>query len=376
MLLFGTITVWIALAALLASSALYIAAGARGRGTPRGLIVVRLARGLFILAALCIVAAAGTLGALLVTHRFDAAYVYEHSARGMAPLYWFPSFWAGQEGSFLLWAFWTALLGIVLACTSGPAENRVMPVYNSILVFLVGMLLIRSPFLPLDTQGGPVPLEGLGLNPNLENPWMVIHPPTLFLGFSSLAVPFSFALAALFHRSWQSWLRQAVPWALFGFSILGLAMMMGGYWAYEMLGWGGFWGWDPVENGPFIPWLGLIAFLHAAQIQRVKGGFHRTTLFFALIPFVTALYETFLTRTGILEKFSVHSFSTLGGNANNVLLAVLLLALAAALGTLAWRSRELRSTVKQLDVPASREFGHALRVPRPACVGSRTGPRS
>ena len=132
----------------------------------------------------------------------------------------------------------------------------------------------------------PRPTEGLGLNPNLENPWMVIHPPTLFLGFSSLAVPFAFALSALFWRDWDGWLRRALPWGLFGFAVLGLAMMMGGYWAYEMLGWGGFWEWDPVENGPFVPWMCLVAFLHAAQIQRVRGGFDKPTLFFAMLPFV------------------------------------------------------------------------------------------
>ena len=250
----------------------------------------------------------------------------------MAPLYWFPSFWAGQEGSFLLWAFWISVLGIVLATTSGKAERRVMPIYGSVLLFLVVLLAVRSPFVPLDTQGMPVPTEGLGLNPNLENPWMVIHPPTLFLGFSSLTVPFAFALSALFWRDWDGWLRRALPWGLFGFAVLGLAMMMGGYWAYEMLGWGGFWEWDPVENGPFVPWMALIAFLHAAQIQRVRGGFQKPTLFFGLLPFVGAMYESFLTRTGVLSDFSVHSFSELGGAANNLLIGGLLLAVFVSVG--------------------------------------------
>ena len=248
----------------------------------------------------------------------------------MSPLYYFPSFWAGQEGSFLLWGFWISALGVVLACTSGASERRVMPIYGAVLLFLVGMVTLRSPFLPtLDEFGLPAtPSEGLGINPNLENYWMVIHPPTLFLGFAALTVPFAFALSALFWRDWDGWLRRALPWGLFGFAILGLAMMMGGYWAYEMLGWGGFWEWDPVENGPFVPWMFLIGFLHAAQIQRVRGGFQRPTLLLALLPFCGALYETFLTRTGILDKFSVHSFSTLGGAANDVLLGALLLAVS------------------------------------------------
>ena len=351
--LFGTIVVWVALAAIVASLGFYLFGGAEG--AKRG-------RAAFFLAAGCVFAAAGTLGALLVTHRFDVSYVYQHSARAMAPLYWFPSFWAGQEGSFLLWSFWISVLGIVLALTSGKAERRVMPVYGSVLLFLVVLLTVRSPFVPLDTAGQPVPTEGLGLNPNLENPWMVIHPPTLFLGFSALTIPFAFALSALLWRDWDGWLRRALPWGLFGFSVLGLAMMMGGYWAYEMLGWGGFWEWDPVENGPFVPWMALLAFLHAAQIQRVRGGFQKPTLFFALLPFVGAMYESFLTRTGVLSDFSVHSFSELGGAANNLLIGGLLLSVFVSVGLLWRRSREIGAGESTLEVTNSREFGYTIAM--------------
>ena len=351
--LFGTIVVWVALAAIVASLGLYLFGGANG---------VKWGRAAFFLAAAGVFAAAATLGDLLVTHRFDVAYVYQHSARAMAPLYWFPAFWAGQEGSFLLWAFWISVLGIVLATTSGKAERRVMPIYGSVLLFLVVLLAVRSPFVMLDTQGMPVPTEGQGLNPNLENPWMVIHPPTLFLGFASLTVPFAFALSALFWRDWDGWLRRALPWGLFGFAILGLAMMMGGYWAYEMLGWGGFWEWDPVENGPFVPWMALIAFLHAAQIERVRGGFGKPTLFFALLPFVGAMYESFLTRTGVLSDFSVHSFSELGGAANTLLIGGLLLAVFVSVGMLWRRAREIQGGESTLDTTNSREFGYTMAI--------------
>ena len=362
--IFGTISVWTALAALILSMGSYLTACARRGAKDGGAAFVRVGRGAFVLAVLAVLGASAALGTLLVTHRFDVQYVYDHSARAMAPLYYFPSFWAGQEGSFLLWGFWISVLGLVLAWTSGPAERRVMPIYASVLLFLVGMVTIRSPFLPTVDQFGiqVTPTEGLGLNPNLENYWMVIHPPTLFLGFAGLTVPFAFALAALFWREWDGWLRRALPWGLFSFAILGLAMMMGGYWAYEMLGWGGFWEWDPVENGPFVPWMGLLGFLHAAQIQRVRGGFLKPTLLLALLPFSGALYETFLTRTGVLDKFSVHSFSTLGGVANNILLGGLLLAVAVSVGALLWRTKAVPKSENTTDDIQSREFGFTMAV--------------
>ncbi len=360
----GVACIWTTLAALLVSTVAYLVAAAR-RDTPgQGSGAARLGRAGFALAALSTFGTAAALGTLLLTHRFDIQYVYDHSARAMSPLYYFPSFWAGQEGSFLLWGFWIAVLGLVLAWTSGAAERRVMPFYSGVLFFLVGMLTIKNPFLPtMDQWGIPVmPTEGLGLNPNLENYWMVIHPPTLFLGFAALAVPFSFALAALCWREWDGWLRRALPWGLFGFATLGLAMMMGGYWAYEMLGWGGFWAWDPVENGPFVPWMGLLGFLHAAQIQRVRGKFLKPTLVLALLPFSGALYETFLTRTGVLDKFSVHSFSTLGGIANSVLLGVLLVSVFISVASLLWRYKALPKSEETTEEITSREFGFTMAI--------------
>jgi len=362
MLLLGTLLVWISVAAVAASVFAYLYAGAAGKGNRAvGDQWTRFGRVLFTVSVLCVIGSFADLGTLLVTHRFDANYVYEHSARGMAPLYWFPSMWAGQEGSFLLWAFWTGIVGVVLAKTAGASERRVMPVYSAVMVFLTSMLALHSPFLPLDTHGAPIPTEGLGLNPNLENPWMVIHPPTLFLGFASLGVPFAFGIAALI---WQddTWLKRTLPWALFGFSFLGLAMMMGGYWAYQMLGWGGFWGWDPVENGPLIPWLCLLGFLHAAQVQRTRRGLGPTTQILALLPFIAALYETFLTRTGVLQDFSVHSFSKLAGAGNTVLLCVLLGAIVASVGLLIWRRKQLSTSTSVWDAPASREFAFTLAV--------------
>ena len=362
--LIGTLTIWTAVAALILSMGSYLAACARRDASGNGALFVCVGRAAFLTAAAATLGTAAVLGTLLLTHRFDVQYIYDHSARAMSPLYYFPSFWAGQEGSFLLWGFWIAILGVVLVFTAGASERRVMPIYASVLLFLMGMLVIKPPFLPTtDSFGIQVsPAEGLGLNPNLENYWMVIHPPTLFLGFAALAVPFAFALAALGWREWDGWLKRALPWGLFGFAVLGLAMMMGGYWAYEMLGWGGFWDWDPVENGPFVPWMLLLGFLHAAQIQRVRGAFLKPTLLLALLPFSGALYETFLTRTGVLDKFSVHSFSTLGGSANSVLLGVLLAAVLASVGALAWRSKAIPKSESASDDLGSREFGYTMAI--------------
>jgi cytochrome c-type biogenesis protein CcmF len=366
---FGTISIWTALAALVASMTCYLTAGARRGAADGGAGWARAGRAAFLLAVAGVLSASVVLGTLLVTHRFDVQYVYDHSARAMSPLYYFPSFWAGQEGSFLAWGFWIAVLGVVLAWTAGPAERRVMPIHASVLLFFIGMLVVKPPFLPTTDQFGiqVTPTEGLGLNPLLENYWMVIHPPTLLLGFAALTVPFAFALAALFWRGDlaavnDGWLRRALPWGLFGFAVLGLAMMMGGYWAYETLGWGGFWAWDPVENGPFVPWMGLVAFLHAAQIQRVRGGFLKPTLLFALLPLIGALYETFLTRTGVLDKFSVHSFSTLGGFANSVVLGALLLAVCVSVGTLLWRWKAIPRGEGTTEDIQSREFGFTMAV--------------
>ncbi len=361
---FGTICIWTTLAALVASMTCYLVACVRRGSADGGAGWVRAGRTAFLMAVAGVLGASAALGTLLVTHRFDVQYVYDHSARAMSPLYYFPSFWSGQEGSFLAWGFWIAVLGVVLAWTAGPAERRVMPIHASVLLFFIGMLVVKPPFLPTTDQFGiPVtPTEGLGLNPLLENYWMVIHPPTLLLGFAALTVPFAFALSALFWREWDGWLKRALPWGLFGFAVLGLAMMMGGYWAYETLGWGGFWAWDPVENGPFVPWMGLVAFLHAAQIQRVRGGFLKPTLLFALLPLTGALYETFLTRTGVLDKFSVHSFSTLGGFANNVVLGGLLLAVFVSVGALLWRWKAVPRGEGTTEDIQSREFGFTMAV--------------
>jgi cytochrome c-type biogenesis protein CcmF len=364
----GVALVWTGLASILVAIVSYLiglrTAGEEGESKPPAQRFARLA---YFAAAACVIGIAVIHSTLLLTHRFDINYVYRYSARGLPPGYLFATFWAGQEGSFLLWAFWTSVLGAILACTAGRRiEPRVMPVYGCVLAFLLVILAVKSPFAPYApmSPSDPIgtPADGMGLNPLLENPWMVVHPPTLFLGFSSLAVTFSFGIAALLWGDFDNWFRRTWPWALFSFAVLGFGVMLGGYWAYETLGWGGFWGWDPVENGPLVPWLGMTAYLHAAQTQRARGSLKRTTLFLGMFPFVAALYETFLTRTGILDKFSNHSFSTLGGVANSIILYGLLFAVAVSVSLLIWRSSKIKSETGSLEDASSRDFGMTLAI--------------
>ena len=254
----GMILVWSAFGATLASIGLYLAALRQTARPGSGKNLAVAARYAFLLAVACVLGTSVVHATLLMTHRFDVNYVYRYSARELPPFYLFSTFWAGQEGSFLLWAFWTSVLGVFLAFKSGPVmERRVMPIYGGVLAFLMLLLVVKSPFAPyaplnfIDPTG--IPKNGMGLNPLLENPWMVVHPPTLFFGFASLATTFSFAAAALLWGDFEGWYRRTWPWALLSFSVLGFGIMLGGYWAYDTLGWGGFWGWNRWRTGRLCP---------------------------------------------------------------------------------------------------------------------------
>ncbi len=320
----------------------------------RGLL--RAARLLVLTGTAAVVAAIGYLVFLIATHQFQVAYVAEYSAKRAASKYLFAAFWGGQEGSILLWIFWTSLLGALLAWRAGGREARVWPLFGAIQAFLLVLVLIKCPFA---LGKGPVPADGRGLNPLLENPWMVIHPPMLFLGFSSLAVPFAWTLYGLLHRDWDGWVKRAFPWTIFSFAVLGFGIALGGYWAYETLGWGGFWGWDPVENASLVPWLFIVGLLHGMAIQRANGGYKVTNLLLGFLPFAWMCWGTFLTRTGLLSDFSVHSFSSLGKDGYWLLLGGVLTAFLLPLGLLVARFRQIPKPPAYERV-ASREFGFFL----------------
>jgi cytochrome c-type biogenesis protein CcmF len=218
-----------------------------------------------------------------------------------------------------------------------PLTTPAMFFLNLPLVMLTLVSVMRGPFLMF--PGGRFPADGQGLNPLLQDPWMTIHPPILFTGFSSLVAPFAVAMAALVKREYDGWIKPALPWVVFSTAVLATGFIMGGVWAYKVLGWGGYWGWDPVENGSFIPWLSNIALLHGLLVQRVTGSLRRTNFFLAVTSYVLVLYASFLTRSGVLADFSVHSFVNLG--LNGFLLSFLFLVAIVGYGTLIFRMREI-----------------------------------
>jgi cytochrome c-type biogenesis protein CcmF len=266
--------------------------------------------------------AMGLLWWLFLGHRFEYEYVSQYSSRALSPALTFAASWAGQEGSILLWVTLAGLLGLALLRQPGPLARPAMFFVSLLQSGLLLLLLVRTPF----RMSAVVPPDGQGLNPLLEDPWMVVHPPVLFLGYAALALPFALALAALVRQEYKDWNRMVWPWALFGVVTLGAGIVLGGIWAYKVLGWGGYWGWDPVENASLIPWLVSVALLHGLMIQRTTGSLVRTNLALASLGWVTVLAGTYLTRSGVLQDFSVHSFTDLG--LNGPLKANLLLGLA------------------------------------------------
>lgn len=313
--------------------------------------LLRLGRaGLYLSAAAISVAAAQLFNDIL-EHNFGNAYVWSYSDRSLPFHYLISTFYAGQEGSFLFWALCSAILSLFLLryTRTRNLEAHVLSVFLATQTFLVLLLLVKSPFntiwekFPGQIPAGQPPLDGKGLNPLLQNFWMVIHPPVLFVGFAATAIPFSFAVAALWRKEFTSWLKSAFPWILFSGLVLGLGIMLGAYWAYGVLGWGGYWGWDPVENSSLIPWLVSMALLHTMLIQKRTGNLVRTNLVLAILSFLFVIYSTFLTRSGILGDSSVHSFTDPGSAVYGLLLAFLAVFALLGFGILTARRKDLKT---------------------------------
>ncbi|MFI5142917.1 MAG: heme lyase CcmF/NrfE family subunit [Thermoanaerobaculales bacterium] len=334
MFLPGALALWVAFLSLVASTIFYVRS-LRGHTASRA-----WARQAYGLATMGVVIAAGVLLYLIFTHDFRIHYVYSYSDLSLPKHYLFATMWAGQEGSFLLWLMWGMVVGLPLIRYARHYEDRTLIVYNLAQISLLLILLRQSPFRFLaDLPAGQVPFDGQGLNPLLQNPWMTIHPPIMFLGYAATAVPFSFAIAALWGRRYDEWTKASMPWALVTVVTLGCAILLGGYWAYVTLGWGGYWGWDPVENSSLVPWIASAALVHGMVLQRARGRFRKLNFSLAILGYVLVVYATFLTRSGVLADFSVHSFVDLG--ITGWLVANLAAATLVGFGVLAWRWREI-----------------------------------
>lgn len=320
----------------------------------------------------------GVIGIVLVlfyiiyNHLYEYHYAWSHASRALPVKYIISAFWEGQEGSFLLWTFWHFIIGLVLMYSTRYWESPVMLVLSMAQVALSSMLLGvyvlgykvgSSPFILLrEAMQAPIfanpnyldfITDGNGLNPLLQNPWMVIHPPVLFLGFASVIVPFAFAIAGLIKGEYKNWITPALPWGLFAVMILGTGIMMGAAWAYESLNFGGYWAWDPVENASLIPWLTLIGAIHVMHAFKKTGNSLPTTFILVIVSFILILYATFLTRSGILGESSVHSFTDLGMSGQ--LLVFLFAFIILGVGLLVYRWKQLPRSEKDENT-YSREF--------------------
>ena len=286
----------------------------------------------FFIHAGAVLGTVGLLFYLILSNHSEYYYVWRHSEPSLPVKYIISSMWEGQEGSFLLWAFWHVIIGgvIIFIYRKKKWEAPVLTVIGitqaiiatMILgVYLFGFKIGNNPFILLRDAQPQHPInifadyatrfdvQGNGLNALLKNYWMVIHPPTLFLGFASTVVPFAFVIGGLWTKEFKSWAKPALPWTLFATVTLGTGIIMGAAWAYEALSFGGFWAWDPVENASLVPWLLVVAGLHTLLVFRTTGHALVITLILLVSTFLTVLYSTFLTRSGVLGDSSVHSFT-------------------------------------------------------------------
>ena len=281
----------------------------------------------FVLGAISVLGAFVCLATLFAKNQFEYQYVFSHGDALTELKYKIAGVWSGQQGSFLLWACTSSIFGVLALRSTGIYRRWFVATYSLFLGSLCGILAYETPFGLLDgvQHAGKIllPQTGNGLTPSLENYWVVIHPPTIFTGFGSLTVLFCFAVSAMLTGNVKDWIHMVRPWALVSTAILGLGICMGGMWAYETLGWGGFWAWDPVENVSFVPWLFVVAFVHGIIVQTTKNRWISSNLFLGGLPFIAFVYGTFLTRSGYLSEASVHSFAEMQRSALLILLGFL-----------------------------------------------------
>ncbi len=343
----GFFAVWLGGAVALFAAVISLIGGLRNRPN----FVESARNGVYTLAAVASIAVL-VLEFGLITDDFSLNAVAATSSRSLSLFYKVTSFWGGQAGSLLFWAWLLSLYSAAVLYTNRKRNRELIPYVITTLMatasfFYILLIFFDNPF----RQLSPIPADGRGLNPILQDPGMAFHPPNLYLGYVGWAVPFAFAIGAMVTgRLGDEWIRSTRRWSLIAWCFLGIGNLLGSWWAYRELGWGGYWGWDPVENGAILPWITGTAFLHSVMIQEKKGMLKVWNLVLIIMTFTLTIFGTFVVRSGILS--SVHAFaqSSLGYYFG----IFLFLVIASSLGLLFWRLDKLQSP-NRLESMLSRE---------------------
>jgi cytochrome c-type biogenesis protein CcmF len=344
----GEVALWLALLVAGWGAVLGFYGGRRGRGD----LVLSAERSMFVVFGLLLTTALAIIAAF-VRSEFRYKYVAGYSNRELGLFYKITGLWAGQTGSLVFWALLLSLFGCIVVFQNRRRNREFMPyvtgtVLTVLAFFMVVVVFASNPFELM----GFVPPDGRGLNPQLQNYWMTIHPPTLYLGFTCFTIPFAFAVSALLSgRLDTRWITTTRRWTLLAWFFLTCGIIFGMMWAYVELGWGGYWFWDPVENASLLPWLTGTAFLHSVMIQEKRGMLKMWNVLLVMATFLLSIFATFLTRSGLIE--SVHSF------AENTTIAYIFLAflggLVLASAGLVWWRRHAFAAESRLESFLSRE---------------------
>lgn len=308
-------------------------------------------------AAVLVATAFLSLEYLLITQDFSVAYVSKQTSIGQPLFYTITGVWGGQEGSLLFWALLLSIYMLAVMWIHRDDASHLMPYVLGVMTFVLTFFLLvlnieAPPFKRLDF----VPVDGQGLNPLLQNPAMIIHPPLLYAGFVGFTVPFAFAMAGLLsRRTSAAWIRLSRRWTLIAWMFLSIGMLLGGNWAYNELGWGGYWAWDPVENASLMPWLIGTAFLHSVMVQEQRGMFKVWNMVLIILTFALSIFGTFLVRSGVLN--SIHAFAV--SNIGTYFLAFIAVLLLGSLALL-YDRLELLKGERELDALVSREAAFLL----------------
>lgn len=295
-------------------------------------------------AAVLFTVSAATLIIALISHQFQIEYVASYTSSDMTLPYLISALWAGNAGSLLFWGWIISLCAAAVVLKKRKQGQELVP-YASIIImavqafFLMLLIFAKNPFHKLDI----IPIEGTGLNPLLENPGMILHPPVLLAGYAVFVVPFAFAIAALITRKLDNdWISAVKRWALTGWLLLGIGNLIGAWWAYAELGWGGYWGWDPVENAGLMPWLVATAFIHSIMIQKRKRVLRLWSMVLIITTFILTIFGTFITRSDILS--SVHSFGKTA--VGSFFLVFLIVTIIGSVALLIYRRKDLKDNTE------------------------------